>query len=537
MKTQRLSGAARRKFNLFLRSEQRQMGPYSGECKSLSRCFACRTIVLLFFCLAFIKTGLHAQIDTGSVTGTVKDPGGAVIPGAKIILKNDGTGVIAATTSTATGTYSFGGLNPGSYTLQGEAAGFKTFLAHGLEVHVQKSVTVDVPMDVGVASQTVNVTEAAPLLQAEDASIGQTIDSHAVNSLPLNGRNWVSLAQLSAGVSTAPPGQPTSNAGTTDSAYFSVDGVSLWQNDIRLDGINNNIEFYGGASVGTNATITPPPDAIQEFKLQNGDYSAEFGHSTGGIVNAVIKSGTNRVYGSVWEYFRNEALDSNSYFNKLNGVRKPEYRQNQFGATIGGPVSFGKLYSGRDKTFFFADYQGTRIISPVPATTTVPTNGMRNSSYTNLQDLITFNNGTRTDALGRVFSLGTVLDPATTRSVQPGAVDPISGLPNKTANVIYVRDPFYSGSVAGQTNFTGQTALLNMIPANRIDPNAVKLLNIYPTPTTAGFANNFFNSPRQPVDQNAFDIRIDQTSMRRTFCLVSSIRRITHRPFPERFRA
>jgi hypothetical protein len=456
MRTQRLYGTAESKCLQFLGRQAKQIDTTSGPCKSGSRNFGRPAIFILslFVLCAFFGTALHAQLDSGSVTGTVSDPTHAVIPGAKITLKNNGTGVIAATSSTATGTYAFEGVNPGSYTLQGEAPGFKTYVANGLEVHVQKSLTVDVLMVVGGAAQQVTVTEAAPLLQAEDAAIGQTIDAHAVNSLPLNGRDWVSLAQLSAGVSTAPPGQPTSTAGTTDSAYFSVDGVSLWQNDIRLDGINNNIEFYGGASVGTNATITPPPDAIQEFKLQNGDYSAEFGHSTGGIVNAVIKSGTNRVYGSVWEYFRNEALDSNSYFNKLNGVRKPEYRQNQFGATMGGPVSLGKLYHGHDKTFFFGDYQGTRIVSPVPATSTVPTNGMRNSGYTNLQDLITFNSGTRTDALGRTFSLGTVLDPATTRSVQPGAVDTVSGLPNTTGKVVYVRDPFYSGSI-------GLPALLN----------------------------------------------------------------------------
>ena len=158
------------------------------------------------------------------------------------------------------------------------------------------------------------MTAAAPLLQAENAAVGQTITSQTVNDLPLNGRNWTSLPQLAAGTSTAPVGNPSGTSGSTDSAYFSVDGVNLWQNDFRLNGINDNIEIYGGSSVGSNAAIIPPPDAIQEFKLQNGNFNAEFGHSTGGVINAAIKSGTNRLHGDVWEYFRNTVLDANIFF-------------------------------------------------------------------------------------------------------------------------------------------------------------------------------------------------------------------------------
>ncbi len=207
-----------------------------------------------------------------------------------------------STESTSTGTYNLGALKPGLYTLKATSSGYSTFVTEQLSVHVQQTLTVDIALSAGTVSQQVVVTTATPLLQAENAAVGQTIGTESVNNLPLNGRNWVSLAQLSAGVSTAPIGQPTSNAGTNGSAFFSVGGVSLWQNDIRLNGINNNIELFGGASIGTNATITPPPDAIQEFKIQNGDYNAEFGHSTGGIVNAVTKSGTSNLHGNLWEY-------------------------------------------------------------------------------------------------------------------------------------------------------------------------------------------------------------------------------------------
>jgi len=203
-------------------------------------------------------------------------------------------------------------------------------------VHVQQTLTVDLHMVAGSVQQQVTVTATTPLLQAQSAEIGQTITSQTINDLPLATRDWGSLAQLSAGVSTAPPGNPTADSGSTESAYFSVDGVNDWQNDFRLDGINDNIEFYGGNYTGTNAAIVPPPDAIQEFKVQNGDFNAEFGHSTGGVINAALKSGTNRLHGDLWEYVRNDAFNANYFFNRGNPV--PEYRQNLFGGTIGGPA-------------------------------------------------------------------------------------------------------------------------------------------------------------------------------------------------------
>jgi Carboxypeptidase regulatory-like domain len=450
-----------------------------------------------------------AQIDTGGITGTVTDPSGAVVPRATITLTNDATGTSFSTESTSTGTYSLNAIRPGSYTLRGQAPGFQAFIDNGLLVHVQNTLTVDIRLATGTVQQQVTVTAAAPLLQAENAAVGQTITSQTVNDLPLNGRNWDSLAQLSAGVTTAPVGNPSSNSGTTGSAYFSVDGINLWQNDFRLDGINDNIEVYGGSSVGSNAAIIPPPDAIQEFKLQSGDFNAEFGHSTGGVINAAIKSGTNQIHGDLWEYLRNDAIDANLFFN--NGKPVAEYRQNQFGGTIGGPVYIPKVYKGRDRTFFFFDYQGNRIITPVPATSTVPTVGMINSGFTNMQDLITGSAGTATDALGRVFPHGTILDPATTRSVPAGAIDPVSGLVNTSSSLVYVRDPFYTGaSVAGISNFTGLGSQLNILPASRIDPNAVKLLGVYPAPTSSGLTNNFFWTPKQDETDNSYDIRIDE---------------------------
>src|ERR1035441_5057764 len=347
-------------------------------------CLAVLTFLLSFF----LPAPSMAQIDTGGITGTVLDPTSAAVPGAKVTLTNDATNVIATTKSTSTGTYSFGGVIPGTYTIRAESSGFQSYMVTGLGVHLQQVLTVDIHLANGNVQQNVTVTAGAPLLQAENAAVGQTVTTQTGNNLPLATRDWGALAQLSAGVSTAPPGQPTADSGSTESAYFSVDGGNVWQNDFRLDGINDNIEVYGGNYTGTNAAIVPPPDAIEEFKVQNGDFNAEFGHSTGGVVNAAIKSGTNQFHGDVWEYVRNDVFNANYFFN--NGHPVPEYRQNLFGATVGGPVF-------KNKTFFFADYQGGRYITPVPATSTVPTMGMVNSKFTNLQDLITYNSGTGTD--------------------------------------------------------------------------------------------------------------------------------------------
>jgi hypothetical protein len=457
-----------------------------------------------------------AQIDRGEITGTVEDPSGAVVPNVRILLTNDATGVTAATQSTNTGTYVFGNLLPATYTIQAESAGFEKYVVRGLYVHVQQVLTADVHLSTGNVEQNVTVTAAAPLLQAENAALGQTITNQAVNDLPLVTRDWGSLAQLSAGVSTAPPGQPTPDSGSTASAYFSVNGVNVWQNDFRLDGINDNIEVYGGNYTGTNAAIVPPPDAVQEFKVQNGDFNAEFGHSTGGVVNAAVKSGTNSVHGDLWEYVRNDAFNANYFFN--SGKPVPEYRQNLFGGTIGGPVLIPRVYNGKNKTFWFFDYQGGRYILPIPATSTVPTTGMVNSGFTNLQDLIKYNSGTGTDALGRIFPHGTVLDPATTRALPATGIDPVTGLTGTPG--AYVRDPFYNCTAGGCPTFTGnnttnftsasQEALLNVLPKSRLDPNAVKLLGVYPAQTSAGLTNNFLWVPKESHDTNTYDIRIDE---------------------------
>ncbi len=469
-----------------------------------------RMLAVLFGLCVFIclPLSLLGQIDTGSLTGTVTDSTGARLSHATIALTNLKTGVKASVFSTSTGTYVFEALNPSIYTLKATSDGFETYSAPDLKINVQKTVTVDIVMVPGAVTQEVTVTAATPLLEAQSAEVGQTVDEVAVNDLPLNGRNWTSLGQLAAGVTSVP--------GTPGGSFFSVNGVSVDNNDFRLNGIDDNIgQLVGGQVRGAfsgNTAVVPPPDAIEEFKLQNSNYDAEFGHATGGVINAVIKSGGNGVHGNLFEYVRNDILDANDYFSKQNNIPIPEYRQNQFGGTVGGPVYIPKLYNGRNKTFFFFDYQATRIVQPSNSSSTVPTPLMQSSNFTNLSDLIAYNQGTRTDSLNRVFPLGTVFDPATIRTVAAGATDPVSGLPNNSTTAVVVSDPFFTGgSVGGIHDFTGLVSNLNQLPSSRFDPNALKLLQVYPGATNpAAYANNYYQTAKSPQTVNQYDIRIDE---------------------------
>lgn len=501
--------------------------------------------ILCLFVLILLPGRLTAQIDRGEITGTVEDPSGAVVQNAKIVLTNTQTNVTASTRSTKTGTYVLGDLFPGQYTIEAESPGFEKYIVHNVDVHVQQVLTLDVHLATGSDQQSITVTAAAPLLEAESAALGQTISNEMVNNLPLATRDWGSLAQLAAGVSTAPSnssgGGITADGGSSESAYFSVNGVNDWQNDFRLNGINDNIEFYGGNYTLTNAAIVPPPDAVEEFTLQSGNFSAEFGHSTGGVINAALKSGTNNLHGDLWEYVRNNDLNANYFFNRVCSASgcvsnpTPEYHQNLFGFTAGGPVIIPHLVHGKDRLFWFADYQGGRYVLPEPAGgQSVPTMNMINSNFTNLQDNIVGNTpksgveSTFTDKLGRTFANGTILDPATTRQLPASGVDPVTGLtgsPNA-----FVRDPFYQCTAGGGcTNFSGLTrtdfsqdttgvplSSLNVIPTTRLDTNAVKLLGVYPLPEItsvvpgSGLVNNFASYvPIEYKNTDTWDVRID----------------------------
>jgi Carboxypeptidase regulatory-like domain/TonB dependent receptor len=480
-------------------------------------------LAFLVICLPIIFGGapLRAQVDTGSITGTVTDASGAVVNGAKVTLTNEGTAVSLTTTTGQDGGYKFSPVRIGSYKLEVSSQGFKTVTHVHVAVDVNASVLLDFHLEPGATTETVEVTSAAPLLQSQDASVGQVVDQRSVNNLPLNGRNFTFLAQLVQGVNS-PQADTRGNAST---GAFSANGFRPAQNNYMLDGIDNNsdtVDFLNG----TNYVVLPPVDAVQEFKVQTTDFSAEFGRSGAAVLNATIKSGTNQFHGDVWEFFRNDKLDAADYFEKTQNAeglwqtQKGELRQNQFGFTIGGPVLIPHIFDGRNKVFFFGDYEALRRRQGTVQTGSVPTLAERNASagaYTNLQDLITGQTGTETDILGRTMPIGTVLDPATSRTVACGAIDPVSGLatPACTSGQVagqtvvgYARDPF-GNCGAATSSFTLTPCNLNLLPGSRIDPNAVALLNLFPNPTTTSLFSNYTNSPVLRESRQSFDTRLD----------------------------
>jgi hypothetical protein len=467
---------------------------------------SCKVLVLCVLSAGFLLGGarLFAQVDTGTILGTVKDSSGAVVPGAQVTLINQGTGFSLTTKTSNVGAYIFTPIRIGTYTVQATMAGFQKAVQLNAKVDVQQQLVVDLTLVPGQVTQTVEVVAAPPVLQTQNASVGQVVGTMQVNDLPLNGRNFTFLAQTVAGVHMS--GFWTGGFG--DHGSFSANGTRPEQNNYLLDGIDNNtnqLDFLAG----TNYVHLPPPDAVGEFKVQTANYSAELGRAGGAVLNGTIKSGTNQLRGDVWEFVRNDKFDAANFFQNAGGVKKAPYRLNQFGVAIGGPVVIPGVYNGRNKTFFFADYQGTRIRQGLTYTNTVPTAAEVASGFTDLSDIINGQSGTRTDALGRLFRNGTVFDPATTRAVTQDAVDPVTGL--TAASSGYVRDPFYAGSLVGVTDFTtaGIIPLLNQLPAGRLDANALKLLALYPPAMKSGIFNNQTTAPllQGRVDQS--DIRID----------------------------
>jgi hypothetical protein len=451
-------------------------------------------------------TPLRAQVDAGAILGTVTDASGSAVHGATVTLTNEGTAAALSTLTGPDGGYKFTPVRIGSYKLAVTLQGFETIIRPRVTVNVGDNVVADFSLKPGNVTTTVEVTASVPVLQTQDAAVGQVVDSRSVNNLPLNGRNFTFLAQLAAGVNT-PQADTRGNAA---SGAFAANGLRPAQNNYLLDGIDNNsdtVDFLNG----TNFVVLPPVDAIQEFKVQTSDFSAEFGRSGAAVLNATIKSGTNEFHGSVWEFFRNDKLDAADFFENAGGVKKGELRQNQFGFTAGGPVVIPHVFNGRNKLFFFGDYEGFRRVQGTILTGTVPTDAERTSwnatgPLVNLQDYITGQSGTTVDDLGRTVPKGTIFDPATTRLVTKGQVDPVSGLIATSTG--FTRDPF--GTCAASTlTFTMAACNLNELPSNRLDPNAIKLLNLFPHPTSLGTFGNFANSPKLFEHKHSFDTRMD----------------------------
>lgn len=317
----------------------------------------------LLFALALLllpSTG-SAQLTTADVLGTVTDPSGAILSGARIVLTNKGTQETRTLTSDSAGEFIFTLLQSGHYTISAGASGFKNFVVNDFALNAGDRLREDIALSLGRNTETVEVTAAPPALDTDSASLSTVVTTKQLEDLPLNGRNFVQLAQLAAGANEGAPSAIANGNRPDDrrqTAAVSVNAQSDTLNNELVDGLDNN-----EATIGTIG-VRPSIDAISEFRVETGIYPAESGKSPGAVVNLITRSGTDQFHGSAYEFLRNDIFDGKDYFATVG--RKPEFRQNQFGASLGGPIR-------RNKTFFFGDYEGLRIIQGTTTVSTVPT--------------------------------------------------------------------------------------------------------------------------------------------------------------------
>jgi hypothetical protein len=312
-----------------------------------------------------------AQAVTGTLLGTVTDSTGAVLPGATVTATNTDTGFNRTVTADTSGEYAIPSIPTGTYTVAGELSGFKGIQMSNIRVGVDQRVRIDLRLEVGDMTESITIEATTPLVQASSSDLSVTVSEDEIKTLPLNGRNFVSLTRGIPGVLRGNPGANIDGAGSLAwraSASFSANGQRARDNNYMLDGVDNNETWL------QTVVIFPSVDALDEVKLQTSTYSAEFGRSLGGVVNLQIKSGSNQYRGSAYEFYRNDGLDANNFFNNRNNRDKPDFRQDQFGGTFGGAIF-------KDRTFFFGDYQGMRISQGQTYLSTVPTELMRAGNF------------------------------------------------------------------------------------------------------------------------------------------------------------
>jgi hypothetical protein len=386
--------------------------------------------------LLVVTSSAWAQVGTGTVTGIVTDAGGSVVPGALVTATNVETAASRHTISSSAGVYTLVGLSPGDYRIDVELSGFRPARREGVRLETGETARLDFTFTIGDVSETVTVSGDGPVLRST-ASLGEVVSEEKVVALPLNGRSFITLAALAPGVALPPGSQlPRINGGRPRTNEYLFDGISV------LPPEPGQVAFF------------PVVDAIQEFKIETNSPPAEFGRFNGGVVNLTTRSGTNTFHGTAFEFLRNEAMNARNYFAAANAP-KPEFRRNQFGGVLGGPIR-------RDRTFFFIDYQGQQQNIARTVISTVPTALQRQGNFTE-------------PIAGRV---PTIYNPATTT-------------PNGSGG--FTRTPF-----AG-----------NVIPSERMDPVALSLLERYPMPTSPGTASNFRRVADEIDDQHQWDVRID----------------------------
>jgi carboxypeptidase family protein len=410
--------------------------------------------IALIACL-FLVESAGAQT-AATIVGDITDSSGSVAPNVTVTVINEGTKIERKVLTNEAGQYRVTPLNPGTYTIQVEASGFKREVRSGVVLEVAAVLEIDFSLQVGQVTETIGVTGVTPTLQTEDASVGNVVNSQELKHLPVNQRNYTRLILLMPGTSSVSRSQ---NQGVSQSgtSLFSVNGGRPQDNNYTLDGVDSNMQMMNSPG------ISPPMDAIQEFKVAT-NTGSEFGRSMGANVSMVMKSGTRDLHGTVYEYLRNDKFDANEFFANRSGLGKTPFRLNQYGVTLGGPVLLPKV-DLRDKMFWFFSWEGFRRRRGGAQVASVPTEDFRNGNF--------------------------------------------SALLNQSTP-IYIKDPLKTGAC----NASDQTACFpnNIIPQDRINkaiPTALEMM--VPLPNRSGLTQNLVGNRSQANDRDLFMARWDYT--------------------------
>ncbi|HTG99764.1 MAG TPA: TonB-dependent receptor, partial [Vicinamibacterales bacterium] len=427
---------------------------------------------------AVLTIPIAAQVTTGSILGTVTDPGG-VVPGANVTITEVNRGTSDTFVTDSAGGYTAPFLTPGTYRVEVNVSGFKKWVRDGIILQVNQRARIDVSLEIGRLEETTTVVAETPLLRTDSSEVGTVIEERAIKELPLNGRNFATLVYLTPGITPGQAGENLSGASTFNprgASNFNALGHQANANAWLIDGIDNNEYTFN------TLIIAPSVEQVREFKVLSGVFSAEFGRGAG-VVSVATKSGTNTFHGTVFEYLRNDAFDARNFFVRkvplpnggLQKDPKPPLDRHQFGGAVGGPLLIPGLYDGRSRTFFFADYAGLKEKRGQVFVNTVPTAQTRVGDFSDFRDTS--------------GNLITIYDPLTTR-LNPNFD---SSRPVSATNPQFLRDPF-SG---------------NIIPPNRINAVGRNVASIYPLPNGAGNFNNYTSTVNRDVTDNVFSGRVD----------------------------
>lgn len=411
-------------------------------------------------CFLLTISTLPGQEFRGTLQGTVTDPSKANVAGAEVVLRNTNTGIERRATTGTDGHYLFQFLPPGSYALVTRMQGFRTDERSGIVISLGDNIRHDVELQIGQAAETVTVSGDISTIQTESSSLGSVVRREVIDTLPLKGHSSLFMFTLATGVVNNRYGEDTRPNDTITNVSYSANGSPVASGDISVDGVANTVNVNRGVNI---SQWVPSTDAVQEFKLQTGTLPAEYGRSGGSFMNIVIKSGTNTLHGAAYEYLRNAALDANLYFNNVSGQRLARYGSNTYGFSIGGPVLVPKVYNGKNQTFFFFNFEGSREGNGLTNNLNVPTDKMRGGDFS--------------EFTGAIYN-------------------PFSG---RNVNGVPTRDPLPG----------------NIVPATLQDPAGKNILNSWPAANVPSprpqtpWVQNYVYSYKWPRDYDSIVLKFD----------------------------